>query len=66
MNDLKTINDEVLLCNYTLALRDMERAIDNFSDDDTMTALLNNVEAYKQEILRRMKNDTKEPQNNEQ
>ena len=60
MNDLKTINDEVLLCNYTLALRDMERAIDNFSDDDTMTALLNNVEAYKQEILRRMKNDTKE------
>ena len=57
MNDLKTINDEVLLCNYTLALRDMERAIDNFSDDDTMTALLNNVEAYKQEILRRMKND---------
>ena len=57
MNDLKTINDEVLLCNYTLALRDMERAIDNFSDDETMTTLLNNVEAYKQEILRRMSND---------
>lgn len=66
MDEINKINDEVLLCNYTLALRDMERAIDNFSDDDTMTALLNNVEAYKQEILRRMKNGTKEPQNNEQ
>ena len=56
MNDIKELNDEVLLCNYSLALRDMERAIDNFSDDDTMTKLLKNLEAYKQEILRRMKN----------
>ena len=56
MNDIKELNDEVLLCNYSLALRDMERAIDNFSDDDTMTTLLKNLEAYKQEILRRMKN----------
>ena len=56
MEEIKMSN-EVLLCNYTLALRDMEKAIDNFSDDDTMTTLLNNVEAYKQEILRRMNND---------
>ena len=53
------MNNEELLCNFLLAKRDLDKAIDEFSDEETINKLMDIVENYKKEILRRMENGRK-------
>ena len=50
------MENEELLCNYLLSQRDLDRAIDNFSDEETIFKLMEIAEKNKKEILRRMEN----------
>ena len=49
------MGNEELLCRFTLAQRDLDVAIDKFSDEEIISNLMKIVEDYKKEILRRMK-----------
>ena len=50
------MENEELLCNYLLAQNDVNKALDNYSDEETIFKLMEIAEKYKKEILRRMNN----------
>lgn len=54
------MQNEELLSRYLLAQRDIDKAVDNFSDEETIFKLMEIAENYKKEILRRMENGRRE------
>lgn len=48
------MENEELICNYLLAQRDLDLAIEKFCDEETINNLMSIVEKYKKEIIKRM------------